>query len=73
VAHEPALPSEQEAPVDVTGTSCGRDVYLVAVNAKDRGALASLFAPDVVALNPFGEFVGHDAVLGPLRPVRLGE
>jgi hypothetical protein len=48
-------------------TSPGRvaaETYLVAVNAKDRSALASLFAPDVVALNPFGEFVGHDAVLG---------
>jgi len=48
-------------------TSPGRaaaETYLAAVNAKDRTALAARFAADAVALNPFGAFLGLDAVLG---------
>jgi hypothetical protein len=38
--------------------------YLAAVNDHDRGALVGLFAPDAVAVNPFGTFQGREAILG---------
>jgi ketosteroid isomerase-like protein len=48
-------------------TSPGRaawDGYRAAVNTKDAAGLARLFAPNAVAVNPFGTFTGRHAVLG---------
>ena len=63
MAHEPTPPSGQEAPVDVTGTSCGRDVSGGSQREGRRRARVVVRARRRRAQS-LREFVGHDAVLG---------